>query len=294
MNNSVVIAAFFVSSLAIVGVYLQKAILLNLKAKKNRRQTIEEKKREILERQKQKQAKELRENSSPEKDFEYSEKEQKADQEELEEMKAAVQQEIFDAEGEYSKREIDQQIAKFFKKADSLLARGDEREAEKIFIRILAIDAEHLGANTRLALMYLERGEYKKSETLHKTLTELKPRDPAIHTNLGLALFYQNKYEEAILHFKAAVQLNPSRAGRYSNLGKVYVANGDTESARDCFHEAVRLDLRNVEYLFLLAEAEKELKNFGEAKEIYEHILKLEPFNEEANKEFESLKLLGF
>lgn len=207
---------------------------------------------------------------------------------------SSIEKHIKELKEKGNKREVDRQIALLFKKADSLLARQEESEAEKIFIQILAIDERHIGANSRLALLFLQRKEFSKSESLHRTLIELKPKDPAIHTNLGLTLFYQQKYDEAIDHFRRAIELNPSRGARYANLGKVFLAIGDYDSAKECFHEAVRLDLRNIEFLFLLAECEKELKKFSNAKEVFEHILKIEPFNEEAKKEFDSLKVLGF
>lgn len=277
---------FFGSFVGILTIFVRHSLADGIAERKKIREQIEEKKRQIIE-----QNAEAERQAALEK---QREEEEKAF-EEYDQPVFSGDEETAKETGEKKLRpSADAEINTLFKKADALLGRGLDIDAEKIFIQILAINEDHLKTNISLALIYLKRGEYTKAESMQRKLTEMRPRDPAIHTNLGLALFNQKKFEEALEAFQHAVEIDPARGARHANLGKVYFAIGEFEAAEECFHKAVQLEPRSLEFLFLLADSKKEQKNFPGAKKVYERILEISPFDEEAKAAVKSLTILGF
>jgi tetratricopeptide (TPR) repeat protein len=63
--------------------------------------------------------------------------------------------------------------------------------------------------------------------------------------NFGVEMARQNLWREAMFRFKRAVQMNPGNAMAHSNLAVAYEANGDFESARKEYLEALKLDRTN-------------------------------------------------
>ena len=57
-----------------------------------------------------------------------------------------------------------------------------------------------------------------------------------------------NLWREAMFRFQRAVEINPSDAMAHNNLAVAYEANGDFESARKQYLEALKLDRSN-EYI---------------------------------------------
>ncbi len=187
-----------------------------------------------------------------------------------------------------------QEIRSLFNRAEVLLARESFKEAEKLFIKILAFDPAHMKATQKLAFLYLQTESYPKAETLYRQMVELSPDTPAVYTNLGLALFHQKKFDEAIEAYRQAIELEPERGARYANLGQVFFVIKDTEAAIDCFTEAVKKDSRNLDFLYLLADALLEANHFVDAKKSYERILDISPYDEAAKEEVRRLSALGF
>ncbi len=180
------------------------------------------------------------------------------------------------------------------RRAEVLLARERNKDAEKLFIRILSFEPEHQVALQRLAYLYLQTGSHAKSESLYRQLIDIASKNPAVHTNLGLTLFHQKKFDESLEAYTRAIELEPHRGARYANLGQVYFVTQDLESAIKCFRSAVQKEPRKIEFLYLLADACLEGKKFTEARKWYERILDLSPYDDEAKEEIRRLKKLGF
>lgn len=68
---------------------------------------------------------------------------------------------------------------------------------------------------------------------------------PSTQDNFGVEMARMNLWREAMFRFRRAVEINPGDAMAHNNLAVAYEANGDFESARKEYLEALRLDRSN-------------------------------------------------
>ena len=68
---------------------------------------------------------------------------------------------------------------------------------------------------------------------------------PANQDNFGVEMARMNLWREAMFRFRRAVEINPADAMAHNNLAVAYEANGDFDSARKEYLEALKLDRSN-------------------------------------------------
>jgi hypothetical protein len=69
--------------------------------------------------------------------------------------------------------------------------------------------------------------------------------NPQTQDNFGVRMAKMNLWREAMFRFRRAVEINPSDAMAHNNLAVAYEANGDFDSARKEYLEALKLDRGN-------------------------------------------------
>src|SRR5437899_6272977 len=70
-------------------------------------------------------------------------------------------------------------------------------------------------------------------------------RQPSAQDNFGVQMAKINLWREALFRFQRAVEINPSDARAHNNLAVAFEANGDYDSARKEYLEALKLDRSN-------------------------------------------------
>lgn len=176
------------------------------------------------------------------------------------------------------------------KKADIVVGKGDDQEAEKFLIQALSLDPSCIEAYKRLAYMYLRQGQFSKAESIYRKLVVTITDDPAMFSNLGMALFSQQKLEDAKNFYKKALDLDKERPGRFFSLAQIHYELEEFEDALDHFRRAVEMDERNLDYLLTLAHFYVDREMPGEARTLLDEILLIFPENEEALKMRENLQ----
>jgi Flp pilus assembly protein TadD len=101
-------------------------------------------------------------------------------------------------------------------------------------------------------------------------------------------------YDAAIDGFRRAVELAPRRADIRKDLGYTYLKVGETEAAREQFHEAMRLEPSNthvaMEYAFLCFETNQQ----AQARRIFDRVRKTgDPVAEKAFSDIDSALVAG-
>jgi Flp pilus assembly protein TadD len=105
-------------------------------------------------------------------------------------------------------------------------------EAEKIYLRLLALDPTNLKAEENLGLTYDAQNDPQKAEKVLRTAAqwakERDLKDPWPYLDLGIFLLDQARAADAQSFLERAVELDPKSAWAHEKLGMAMVANGDS------------------------------------------------------------------
>jgi len=105
-------------------------------------------------------------------------------------------------------------------------------DAEKVYLRLLAIDPKNLKAEENLGLTYDAQNDSQKAEAALKTAAqwakERALQDPWPYLDLGIFLLDQARASDAQPYLERAVELDPKSSWAHEKLGMALVANGDS------------------------------------------------------------------
>lgn len=171
-----------------------------------------------------------------------------------------------------------------FKKAEQELKKGNVKDAEKHYIKAIAMNPAHIEAHAKLGAIYLNQEQYSKAELIYRKLVLAVSDDPVYFSNLGLSLFQQEKYEEAKGFYEKAIELDPGRPGRFYSLARINHLLDDIDNAFLNIQKALDLDPDNLDYGLTLANWYVEKGMNADAKVILERIEQHWPGNTEVKE----------
>ena len=99
------------------------------------------------------------------------------------------------------------------------------------------------------------------------------------------------RYDEAEALFKSVLSEQPNNADAHHELGLVYSFKVFMDESIQELEQAVTLQPESVTYLNSLAKTHTMFGDFDKAKPLFQRVLQIDPFNEEANKNLEYLNL---
>ena len=190
-----------------------------------------------------------------------------------------------------------QKILEMLRQAESLIAREKHVAAKKLLIKILAEEENNADASAHLGYIYLNEAKYKRAEGLLRQALVERPRDPQLLTNFALVVFQQKqpkRINESIEALRLATEIDSRNAEHFANLGQVFFFAGEIKPAIEAFITAVRLQPRNLEYLFFYADALLASQEYTAAKKVFAKILEIAPMNQAAKKELDGLIKEGY
>ncbi len=194
--------------------------------------------------------------------------------------------------------------------ANALLAKGDARESELAFRRLLTLAPNLLAATGGFGFALLAQGKtealpiFEQVARLEKNRWEaafnlacaceqlgkpeqaldwyeralvLEPRAAQVLSNLGNLKSRLKRYAEAEADLRRALALEPSAAIAELNLGTALLAQGKTAESIACFRRAVALNPAMPEAYNNLARALQDEKEFDEQVRCCEQALTLRP-----------------
>jgi tetratricopeptide (TPR) repeat protein len=165
------------------------------------------------------------------------------------------------------------------KKAGTVLAKGDLKQAEQLLIQALALDPSNIDTYHKLGLLYLRQGQFGKAEMMYQKLVTSAKNDPVYFSNLAVALYQQKKLDEAKSNYRKAIELDSSRAGRFFSLAQVLQELGEVQEALGHFRKAIEMDPGNLDYLLTLAQVYMEVDMMDDARALLGEILAAYPEN---------------
>jgi len=176
-------------------------------------------------------------------------------------------------------------VARFkeeMRQAEKATNKGNVGEAKKILIQAMALTKDDLPVALKLADLYMQTEDYKRAEALYRSLLERDPENPLIYESIGRIKLKQKAYKEAIQAYVCAVELDEKDDQKFLALGKLYHLMMRYSVAAECFRRAAELKPREVEHLFLLADACVADDDYENALFSYERILTIQPYNQQA------------
>jgi tetratricopeptide (TPR) repeat protein len=173
-------------------------------------------------------------------------------------------------------------INDLMKKVDQDIMAGNDDEALKTLIQIISLDENHRKANELMAKLYLRTEKFKKAELIYKKLIDHHPFDPEYYANLGESFYQRRQFKASTRYYEEALNLDKNNPQRYISLGNVYLTKKDYSGALEFYLKAHRLNVRDVELMFLIVETCLNNTNPITAREYLHKILDYEPYNQQA------------
>jgi protein O-mannosyl-transferase len=158
--------------------------------------------------------------------------------------------------------------------------RYDEAEVHlKNAIRMVPIFYE---ARNNLGKAYMKDGKVNEAIECFEELVRMTNVPAEVHYNLATSLLMQKRYDEAIKQLNEALAINPGYPHAPSTLGIVLLQAGRLEESNACFEKYLKQNNNSTELHFNFAIALLMQKNYNDAVNHFNIVIKLDPAYTEA------------
>jgi tetratricopeptide (TPR) repeat protein len=120
----------------------------------------------------------------------------------------------------------------FYLVGNWLMGERDYAQAEKLFRRALAIDAQYPAALNDLAYAYARNGQYADAFEAMDRYVAMLPNQPNPQDSYGELLRMSGNFNGGLEHYRAALKIDPSFITSQLGLGDTYALMGDESQAR--------------------------------------------------------------
>ena len=129
----------------------------------------------------------------------------------------------------------------------------------------------------------IENGSNEDAISALEKLLESHPGFGQAHFDLGSLYFEVGEKEKALEHYHESINLEPGNTGFRKGLADLYyVKLGDVDEAKKQYGKVLVTDPNDCETLMILGNLAVVENKFDKAKDFYQRILGIEPWNEEA------------
>lgn len=155
--------------------------------------------------------------------------------------------------------------------------RGQYREAEKTYEKMLAQAPNNVYVLSNLGVVRFRSGKLRQAEEAFRKAIEVDPKDSFSRCTLGIVYYQQGKYDEAIDELTKALTVDPKNATAHNYLGITASQKGWHEAAQKEMETAIALDPNYADAYFNLAviHATAQPPNREAARKYYEKALSL-------------------
>jgi Tfp pilus assembly protein PilF len=157
--------------------------------------------------------------------------------------------------------------------------RGDQAEAERCYLGVLAQAPDEPNANHLLGVLRYQQGRAAEALTLIGKALAAVPQSPEIHAHYGAALHSAGRHEEALAALDRALTLAPGQAEALNSRGMALVALGRPEQALLSLDQAVALEPAYAEAWNNRGIALRDLTRLQDARDSFARAAALDPDN---------------
>lgn len=186
--------------------------------------------------------------------------------------------------------EKEQTVVKLLKEAEDYSRQANWSAAEKVFIKVVALEPKTLEAYLGLGNLYMKQKNWDDAVEAYRIAVEGDDTNVNAHGNLGTALANKGEWVAAVESLQKATKLDPGNAVRQATLGMAFMTIKDYKKAVKAYKEAVDHDRENMSHRVELAKAAKMTDDKAVAEEMLSAVLARDPLNEEAKKLMEEVR----
>ena len=169
------------------------------------------------------------------------------------------------------------QLTALVEEALALHQKGYFSEAKKIYLKILATQADYFDALQLLGALLVQTNQFLEAVEILGRALQVNPNHAVSYSNCGNALNELRRFEEAINHYDKAISIRADYADAYSNRGNTLVELGRFDEALKSCDQAIRIKPDFAEALSNRGNALTALKRFNEALASYDEAIRINP-----------------
>lgn len=163
-------------------------------------------------------------------------------------------------------------VATYMELANSLGRAGEDANALSIYRRVLALDPDNEEAKAVFGILDVDEGGSDPDDASD---------DGAEEYEMGVAFLEMGLIDQAISEFRSSLQRAPARVAAYEQLARCFMTKGDYALATKILRRGLEVagddDTELMGVYYHLGQCHEELGQRAEARQAYEHVLRIEP-----------------
>jgi len=186
----------------------------------------------------------------------------------------------------------DERINAQYNEALSAMNSGRTREAQKIFLNILARKPDHVESLNNMGVISASQGNKKEALAYFKKILEYRTNYPKAYNNIGLIMMSEGDSQLAEEYFRKAISLEPEGLEPYLNLSALLRGQKKFQEAAKALDVPIKKNTRDAMLFLSYAVVKDNLGQSEEAIKYYRQYLGLARSSEVRNGVVERLRYL--
>ena len=191
-----------------------------------------------------------------------------------------------------ARRTEDERINAQYNEALSAMNSGQLREAQRIFLGILARKPDHVESLNNMGVISASRGNKREAITYFKRILEYRANYPKAYNNIGLILMSDGDVQLAEEYFRKAISLEPESLEPYINLCALLRGQKKFQEAAKVLDVPIKRNIKDAMLFLSYAVVKDNLGQSEEAIKYYRQYLGLARPSETRNGVVERLRYL--
>ena len=149
--------------------------------------------------------------------------------------------------------------------------------AKKKFLKVVLINPNHFNAYNYLGIIHKELKIFDKAKEYFDKAIKLNKDYADAYYNLGILFKDLEDYKNAKKYYQKTIQVNPNHIHVYNNLGHIFSIFGKTKEAINLFKKAIEVNPKNALAYNNIGNRYKELGEYKKSIEAYNKAIEINP-----------------
>ena len=167
------------------------------------------------------------------------------------------------------------EIGRLLKKAKKHFRKGELKEAEIIFRRVLQSKPDDAETKVKLSYLLLKQNRLMEAYKFASEVTDSDPQNSFAYAVLGGTFLSAGRFKDAKLALYTSLNLNKREALAWAELGMLDFYENRTLESLKSLQTAVYFDPREPDFIFSLAKVSSRAERYKESAEAYRTFLRI-------------------